>query len=426
MAPPTTFSPVSSRELWLARELVPGTPPTSLGFPVPFETFKDTNKATWLEDTSFQGDMVGDHGEYQGPLIGGWDLSGHVFLDWIGLALWGVLGDYTATGAAGSGSTTLTAPLSAGATTATVSAITGFSSGQSVQLGISADGNPEIVTLSAAPSGSTLTFTSTPARFAHASGKTVAGVVAPYTHVFAVLNGTGGVPGGAPGQPPTLCATHMDGLAASGGNVYAYSCLSDLTFTGNADKLFDFSAKAVSQSRQAPGSTLAPALVSSELAQPSWRTITGIGGVASGGTQVKNIAEHTVTITRQVKALNTEQGAQTPYVIARGRQDCNGKHMFSPAIDDSALTDMLTNVQPQLQYVTSNGLSGASLRSLQFDILLGAYQDATEQDGAELFGYEATWKAVATAASSGGITMTGASGLKGSVKATLINATPSY
>ncbi len=272
MPPPTTFSPVESREIWLARETTPGTLASALTFPWAVTTFKDSNKPMWLEDESFQGSMGDIYGVYQGPEIASWDAGGHVFADTIGLLLWGILGDYTATGTAGSGSTTLTAQCAAGATTATVAAITGFSSGQAVQLGITADGNPEIVVLSAAPSGTTLTFATTPARFTHASGKTVAGVVAPFPHVFAVLNGTGGVPGGAPGQPPTLTAWHMDGLATNGGNAYAYSCLSELMFTGNADKLFDFSTKATCVVRQAPAALLAGTNVSAELATPSWRT----------------------------------------------------------------------------------------------------------------------------------------------------------
>jgi hypothetical protein len=425
MAVPVTFSPVASREVWLARELSAGAVPAALGYPWALTSFKDTNKPTWIEDDSFQGDMGGNHGVYQGPLIGGWDAGGHVRADVIGLPLWGVLGDYTATGTSPASSTTLTAQLNAGATTAQVAAITGYSLGSSVQIGTTADGIPEIVTLSAAPSGTTITFADTPARFTHANGATVASVSAPYTHVFALLNGTLGATGG-PGQPPTLCATHMDGLAANGGNVYAYSCVSELAFTGNADKLLEFTCKAVSQSRQAPAAALAGAVTGAEQPVPSWRTAVGIGGPASGGTLVKAVAEHVVTITRKVKALNTEQGAQAPYVIARGAQDVNGKITLGPAIDDSILTAVLANTQPQLQFLTSNGLSGTALRSLQLDILLAAYETPTEEDKDELFGYDVTWKGVHTNASSGGITMTGASGLKGAIKATLVNAVPTY
>jgi len=36
-------------------------------------------------------------------------------------------------------------------------------------------------------------------------------------------------------------------------------------------------------------------------------------------TQIKDVGEHSITITRQVKPYNTEQGSQQPYVIARGK-----------------------------------------------------------------------------------------------------------
>jgi hypothetical protein len=423
--PPTTFSPVASREIYIVKEAVPGTIPATIGVPWALTSFKPSDKPTWINDESFQGNMGDIYGVYQGPLIGALDGGGHVFSDTIGYPLYGILGDYTATGSTPTSSTTLTATLAAGATTATVASITGYSSGSNVQLGVTADGVPEIVTLSAAPSGSTLTFANTPARFGHANGATVAAVSAPFTHVFAVLNGTVGATG-APGQPPTFCVTDRQGIAANGANQYAYTCFSELVITGNADKLLDFTFKAMCMSRQTAASPVGYNAVSSELATPSWRTATGIGGPASGGTLVKYIAEHSVTITRAVKAMNTEQGSQAPYVIARGKQGCTGKITIGPAIDDSSLIAMLANAQPQVQYLTSNGLSGSALRSLQVDILQAAYDVDDITDNAELFGYDPGFKAVHTAASSGGITMTGASGGKGAVKVTLVNAVPTY
>jgi len=428
MAPPTTIAPVQERELWVVKEAAgaAGTIPATIGSPVPFTTFKPSDKPMWLDDDSFQGSMGDVYGEYQGPLIGGFDVGGHIVGDHgFAEAAYNLLGDYTATGAAGTGSTTLTAPLTAGATTATVAAITGFSSGQSVQIGITADGNPEIVTLSTAPSGNTLTFTNTPARFAHASGKTVAGVVAPFVHVFALLNGSTGAANG-PGQGPTHCFTHFDNLAANGANQYAYSCFSELVITGNAEKLLDWTGKVTCASRATAATLVSTANVSGVQPYPSWRTVTGIAGIASGGTQVKNLAEHAITLSRAVKAYNTEQGSQQPYVIARGKQSNQGKLTFAPSIDDSALIAMLGNTQPQLQFVSSNGLGGANLVQVQVDIILAAYTVADENDGGELFGYDVTFKPIHTAATSGGISTTGASGGKAAVKITLTNAVPTY
>ena len=64
--------------------------------------------------------------------------------------------------------------------------------------------------------------------------------------------------------------------------------------------------------------------------------------------------------------------------------------------------------------------------SLQVDVILGAYKVADIEDGSELFGYDVDFKPVHTAASAGGITASGASGGKGAVKVTLVNAIPTY
>lgn len=426
MAPPVTFGVVAEREVYLVKEATPGTIPASIGSPVPLTSFKPSDKPMWIEDESFQGSMGDAYGLYQGPLIGGFDIGGHVFGDHgLGEALYNLLGDYTATGSSAASMTTLTAALAAGATTATVASISGYASGDSVQIGITADGVPEIVVLSSAPSGSTLTFADTPARFAHASGKDVSLVVAPYFHVFALLNGSLGAVNG-PAQGPTHCVTDRQGIAANGANQYAYACMSEVTITGNAEKLLDWTGKAVCASRATAGSAVGTTNVSSVVPYPSWRTVTGIGGAASGGTQVLNIAEHSITLSRAVKAYNTEQGSQQPYIIARGKQSNTGKITFAPSIDDSALIAMLGNSQPQLQFVSGNGLTGANLVSVQVDIILAAYKTADITDGSELFGYDVDFTPVHTAATSGGISTTGASGGKGAVKVTLTNAIPTY
>jgi len=428
MAPPVTFGVVAEREVYINREASgsAGTIPATVGSPVPLTSFKPKNSPMMLYDDSFQGNMGDTYGAFQGPLIASFDLGGHVVGDHgLGDALFNLLGDYTATGAAGSGSTTLTAQCTAGATTATVASIAGFSSGQAVQLGITADGIPEIVVLSTAPGGNTLTFANTPARFTHANAATVAGVVAPFVHVFSLLNGSTGAANG-PAQGPTHCITDRQGVSANGADQYAYACFSEVTITGNAEKLLDWSGKGMCLTRQTAASPVGFANVSSVVPYPSWRTVTGIGGIASGGTQVKYIAEHSVTLTRALKAYNTEQGAQAPLVIARGKQSNQGKIVISPATDDTSMIAFLANSQPQLQFVSSNGLGGGSLVQVQVDILLGAYDTNDITEASELFGFDVAFKPQHTANSSSGITMTGASGGKGAVKVTLTCPTPTF
>ena len=425
MAPPVTFGVVAEQEVFVIKEAVPGTIPATVGVPIPFTSFKPSDKPMWLEDESFQGNMGDIYGVYQGPLIAGFDMGGHVFGDVLGHLLYNILGDYTVTGTTAAPSGTTNATMAVGATAIPVaSGGTSFTTGMYVWLEDS--GTPaanEVVQVTATGSATSIPITAT--RFAHGTAMPVSNTTAPYTHVFALLNGTIGAANG-PAQPPTHCITHRNGLAANNANQYAYACLSELVLTGNSEKLFDYTAKGVCMARQTAASPVSLANTSAVQPYPSWRTVTGWGGPASGGTLVKDIAEHTITISRAVKAYNTEQGAQTPFVIARGKQPNSGKLVISPAVDDTSLTAMLANTQPQLQFVTSNGLSGANLVSVQVDIVLAAFQVADINDSSELFGYDPDFKCVHTAASSGGITTTGASGGKGAVKVTLVNAVPTY
>jgi hypothetical protein len=426
MAPPVTFGATAEREVYVVKEAVPGTIPGSVGVPVPLTSWKPTNKPLWLPDESFQGSMGDFYGDYQGPLIGAVDLGGHVFGDHgLGEALYNLFGDYTTVGTAASPASTTNASMAVGATAIPV-ASGGASFTMGMYLWLEDAGTPaanEVVMVTSTGSASSIPVTAT--RFAHNTAMPFTNTTAPYTHVFAVLNGSVGAANG-PAQGPTHCWTDRQGIAANGAEQYAYGCFSEVTLTGNAEKLLDWSGKLVTASRVPAGSAVGTVNVSTVVPYPSWRTLTGWGGPASGGTLIKTVAEHSLTFSRAVKPMNTEQGSQQPYVIARGKQSNSGKVTIGPAIDDSALIAMLANSQPQLQFVTSNGLGGTSLVSVQVDIVLAGLQSADITDGSELFGFDVGFKIPHTAASAGGITTTGASGGKGAVKVTLVNAIPTY
>jgi hypothetical protein len=429
MAPPTTFGVVAEREVYLVKEAVAGTiPATAPGVPVPLTTFKPSSKWIPLYDESFQGSMGDSYGTYQGPLIGAVDLGGHVVGDHgLGESLYNLLGDYTVSGTAASPAAVTSAPIAAGATTITV-ASGGASFTVGMFLWIEDGGTPaanEVVKVLSSTATTITLDPTTPCRFAHLTATPFTNTTAPYVHVFALLNGSVGAANG-PAQGPTHCWTDRQGIAANGAEQYAYACASEVMITGNAEKLLDWSAKFVTAARVTAGSAIGTTNVSSVVPYPSWRTTAGWAGPASGGTLVKTYGEHSITLTRAVKAYNTEQGSQQPYIIARGKQSNAGKIVISPAIDDSALIAMLANTQPQLQFITSNGLGGANLVSVQVDILLAAIETADITDGSELFGFDVDFKIPHTAASSGGITMTGASGGKGAVKVTLTSPTPSF
>lgn len=426
--------PVQERELYVVEEATPGTVPSSApGTPVPFTSLKPSNKPMWLDDDSLQGSMGDTYGVYQGPLIGAIDLGGQVFGDTFPYFLLNILGDYTVSGTSSTPTATTSSAIAAG-----VSAIPVASGGASFTAGMYIElvdtGTPaatEIVQVGSGSTGTSIVLASgVTTRFAHASGMTVNNTTAPYVHVFSILNGLTGAPyASQAAQPKTLTLTDRTGIPATGlADQYAYTCLSELTVTGNAEKLFVWSGKAMCYSRQVPGSAVNTSNVSSVLPYPSWESTTGVGGRVSTN-QVKNIAEWGVTITRAVKAFNTNQGAQTPFVIGRGKVGVTGKLTFSPSIDDTALTNLLGNVQPQLQFIAGNGLSGANLVQVQIDIGLGAYLTSDINDSSELFGYDTTFKAPHTAASftgpQGGA-LYGASGGKSAIKIAVTNAVPTY
>ncbi len=425
MAPPTTIQPVAEREVYIVKEVTPGVIPAGIGVPVPVTTFKPADTPMWLDDDSMAGNMADTQGSYQGPLIGAIDIGGHVTLDILPHFLYNALGDYTVIGTAAAPASTVSAPIAAGATTLTV-ASGGASFTAGMNLWIEDGGTPaasEVVTVLSSTS-TTITLTGA-TRFAHLTATPFTNTTAPYTHVFAVLNGLIGAANGA-AQGPTHCVTDRQGLTANGAAQYAYGCVSDLMITANADGLLDWTAKLVCQTRQAAASPIGTTNVSAVQPFPAWRAVMGVAGPASGGTQIRDFGQFDVSLTRALKPYNTLQGAQAPYIIARGKQGATGNLLIMPAIDESAVTGLLANTQPQLQFLASNGLGGASLASIQADILLGQYRTAGLDDASELFGYQVPFKAIGTAASAGGITMTGASGGKGVVKITVINAIPSY
>jgi hypothetical protein len=396
-----------------------------IGVPIPVTTFKPADKPIWIKDESMQGHMGDNSGIYQGPLISGFDIGGHITADVFPHFLYNLLGDYTVSGTAASPAGTTNAAMAAGATTISV-ASGGASFTAGMYLWLEDAGSPaanEVVQVTA--TGSSTSIPITPTRFAHATGMPFTNTAAPYTHVNALLNGSVGAANG-PAQGPTHCITDRQGLTANGAAQYAYCCISEVTITGNAEKLLDWSAKGVCFVRSAAAAAVGFTGVSSVQPYPSWRSVVGVGGPASGGTQRKEIAEWALTLTRALKPYNTNQGAQNPYVIGRGKQAVAGKMTVLPAIDESYLIALLANTQPQLQFLASNGLGGANSASVQADLLLAAYQTADLQEGSELFGYEVPFDAAHTNASSGGITTTGASGGKSAIKVTVINAVPTY
>jgi hypothetical protein len=397
---------VISRELTPAAGINSGTlvlPTTLQG-----DKYEPDEHPVFLDDKSLVGSMTDQGNVIAGTAQSEWDFGGPVFLDQIPHVLYNLMGDYTATGAAGSGSTTLTAQVAAGATTATVASITGFSSGQAVQL--AGTSGTEVVVLSAAPSGSTLTFTGTPARFLHANGAAVTGVVAPFVHVFSLYNGTNG-------QPVTHNVDFYSGVPlTTGTRRYSYWCCSGVDFDMNTEQLFTQQTKGMSFLSQVAAATPTQQ-VSAVFAQPNWRVQTALGGPLPGSA-INDVQSPSISIARQLKAEFTGDGSQSPFVIVRNSLNITGK-FTRVAQDESAILNMLNNTQQQLQIVIDNGLAGAAHLKFQLDMQLAQYS-AAKMNTQEAILYDVEFK---------GVRNTTNAGISGGVSPgmiTITNAVPTY
>ncbi len=430
MAPPTTIQPVESAELYYAPETTPGTIPAAVGSVIPYLQFAPSDTPMWLDDESIQGSMGDFYGSYEGPLIAGFTVGGNFFGDTIPNFIWNLLGDYTATGTTASPSATTNNSVAVGALALPVaSGGASFTSGMYVWIEDAGTPAANEVCLVGTGSTSTSVVLAAPGtRFAHATATPFTNTTFPYTHIVSLLNGTTGTLNGA-GQPPTGTFTHRTGLPGSTGAAqYAYACFSELVITCSAEGLLKWTGKGVCAARAVAGSNVSTTNPTTVNPYAGWHAQLGVGGTYSGA-PIKDFAEFEVTLGRELKAYNTLQGSQQPYIIARGKQSNTGKLTLAPAIDESALVGMLANTQPQIQLYATNGLTGASLVSMQVDIGLGQYRTADLNGGSVLWGYDIPLKIPHTAATITGATgnsMTGASGGKGAVKITVTNAVPTY
>lgn len=396
MPTPTTFAP-AKQFLGIANEATQGTP-VAMTFTQLVDSLKPKDTPKFLEDKSWRGSMGTEaFAEIAGVKSATFDLGGPVYGDGISFFLRNILGDVAVTGTpTGSGATTLASSAAAGATS--ISTAASIPNGTLIQIGTGA--TAEVVT-TGTPTGSgpytiPVATPSTGLVYAHASAQAVTPVTGPYTYAWSLLNsGTG--------QPISHTLTHALGpTATSGARQYPGTVLSELGFKFNAEsELFTWVGKAMSWPSVVLGSapTASPTTV---LPVASWQTKVGIGGVASGGTLVNTVTDGEVTIKRETDIIYTATGVQTPYIIQRGGLSVEGKLNFSAVADESALLYMLNNTQPQLQIVTTNGLAGTSLITVQVDCQVAAFIDAAPETSKTAVGYQTGFKAVFNTTNAGG------------------------
>ena len=373
-------------------ETVPGTAAAATAS-MPVTKFTWNNKPTWLKDMAGRGVMGNDaFAIIKGVEIGELDMEGPVYCDTIGYPLGNIFGDVTATGTATAPTGTLSAPSVVSATS--VSSSVSIPNGTLIQIDVGS--LAEVVTTSGAPTGAGPYTIPVPALAKpHASGVAITAITTPNKHAFSLMNsGAGRGQGALSAQPSTHTITQYYGPAAtSGARQFVNVVFTEIGFKWNAEtELLTWTGKAIAWAGTIPGSVPA-AVYTSALPIASWRGTLGLAGPASGGTQVMNAETGEYTIKRAAKPLFTAQGSQNPYYIPRGGLSVDWKNAFI-ANDETALTYMENNTQPQHQMILTNGLSGASALGIQFDMQAAAFTEAKPNQGSEVVKFDAAGKGV--------------------------------
>lgn len=414
MPGPTFIAPSTKTWLGVSRELIVGTPVLPVTtIPLNKNTFEPEDTPRFLPDEAIRGVLATLFGEILGVEEATFSFGGPMFIDANGYFLDNLFGDMSTTGSTPTNPTSLTAgPYVSGTTVVTVASAAGYTNGATVQ--IDAGSLSEVVILSSAPSGTTLTFGNNPLRFGHATGATVNTVTAPFTHRFALLN-TGS------GQPPTHTFSDYTGLTGQpsnppnpGARSYPSSCLSQMDITGNAEQLLDMKVAGNSWI-SAPASTIPTLQSNFTVPIPAWRA-----AVVVGGTTISSLSEWSVSFKRALQVYFTAQGSQNPYIIARGGLDVTGTFNYQVASDETPLTQMLNNTQPSVSITITNGLAGPNLLSFNMTASKAAFIKAKIDRNAVLVGYQDEFVGIANTTDVGGT-----AGL-GPATVTIINAVPTY
>jgi hypothetical protein len=408
-------APASKSWLGVARELNMGTQTLPVQtIPLLKNSYQPEDTYKWLHDEAIRGSMAMIFNDLQGVGDSTFSYGGPAFLDVEGFFLDNLFGDKSDT-ATGYGATfTTTSSLAIGGTQVPISGTAGLNTGYYLALDAPYTGLTEIVG-PIAYNGTIPSFGSTPARFAHASGGTVrvvnSGTAGPYTHTWNILNNSSG-------QPPTHTFTDYTSLTSTvGARAYVGAAVGVIDITGNSEQLLEF--KMTGNAWLSTPSSVAPTnTVSTAIPIPNWRST-----VTVGGSQLYDVGEWTVSLKRTLQVYWTDQGTvQNPYIIARGPLDATGTLNYTVPVDESPLTQMLSNTQPTLSIAINNGLAGTSTSYLAMTVAanVAAFEKAKPTRSEVLIGYTDDWQSVANSTNSGG------SGGLGPVTVTVTNNTPTY
>lgn len=404
---------VSSRLGWLgiAREPFPGraTMPTA-AIPVNLDAYEPEDTPQVLLDAGLRATMGGVAGAVLGEVQSVFSFGAPLFPDSGGFWLDNLLGDLSTTSGGTLGAAqALSLALNVGDTQLTVSASLGAVVAGSV-IQISDGAASEIVIATVGSSGTTVRFTGTPCRFAHAVTATAALQTAGngYSHAFSVLSS-------GSGQPPTHCLTDTTGLTAgTGARAYPGACVTQIDLAGDPGSGF-ITGKVSGvawPSRPSAATPSFPAVVTVPL--PGWRAAVYVNGV------VANAGPWTLSMQRQTVVYRTAQGGQDPVVIARGGLTVTGMLTYPDPADETPLSQLLSGAQVPLRIAAGNGLSGASALSLTVLASQAQFTKAKVGRSTPAVSYADTWQAIDNATDAGG------SGGKSPIQAVLANNQAAY
>jgi hypothetical protein len=421
---------------------MPGTFPGSTGLastiPLDKASFEPEDTPHWLPDEALRGSLAMLFNMILGPEDATFNYGGPFFGDVEGYFLDNIFGDMSSyyTGSFGS-TTTISAGGSVGSTSVTVVAGGGFTIGGFAQFESTASTIAEIVCITGT-GATTVSFGNTPLRFAHGNGGTVSSVqggsapVNPFSHTFNLLNQQLGYGGAYGAQPPTHTFGDyfgpLTGLGTSPSNLYGMrlypsSCVMQLDFSGNSEQLLQAKCSGSSWI-SVPAGTAPTNAVSTVVPVPNWRTVIQLGtpGSPTSLGTVLTIGEYDVSLKRVLQVYFTDQNSQNPYIIARGPLDATGTLNWTAPGDETALQEMLQNVQPSLQISINNGSAATALTyiGLTMSFHQAAFTKSKPGRSSVLVDYQNEWQAVANSINIGG------SGGLGPATVTLVNAVPTY
>jgi hypothetical protein len=234
----------------------------------------------------------------------------------------------------------------------------------------------------------------------------------PFTHTFSLLNS-------GQGQPPSHTFEDRQGITAStGARDYPGMCISELTLSGTAEDLLQYTANMTGWPTAA--AALAPTNTpTTTTVTPGWRST-----VTLGATPVPSVMSWSLTFTRELQVANAADGTQNPFVIGRGALTVSGQLTVvasdqAPLSAEVPLTTLIAGTQQALVIAVASNYAGTAGHSLTFTATKTQFESVAQQRNT-LLGWQINFRCLANS------TDVGASGGLAPVKPVLVNAVTTY